>query len=224
MSEDEVEKQVRRRTGGRSARVRSAVLQATLDVVAEQGPAAVTMGDIARRAGVHASSIQRRWGSPENLTLDALLAYSQAQLPVPDTGTVRGDLIEFARLIVAYLATPLGAALVRAMAVADDDPALADSRARFWRSRLDASRPIIDRAAARGELATGTDPQLPLELLVSSLHMRALLTRQPLDDAWIERIVDTALNGVAQVSPSATSRPGTRASVHQGTTPSSSNS
>ena len=198
MSGNEVEKQVRRRTGGRSARVRSAVLEATLEVVAEHGPAAVTMGDIARRAGVHASSIQRRWGSPENLTLDALLAYSQAQLPIPNTATVRSDLIEFARLIAAYLATPLGAALIRVMAVAEDDPALADSRARFWRSRLDAARVIVDRAIERGEMATGTDPQLPLELLVSPLHMRALLTRQPIDDAQIAQIVDTLLGGLAR--------------------------
>jgi hypothetical protein len=58
----EVEQEVRRRTGGRSARVREAVLHATLDALSEHAPGAVTISEIARRAGVHATSIQRRWG------------------------------------------------------------------------------------------------------------------------------------------------------------------
>ena len=52
----------------------------------------------------------------QNLILDALLTYSQEQLPVPDTGNLRDDMIELARLIAAYLDTPLGTALAKAMA------------------------------------------------------------------------------------------------------------
>jgi AcrR family transcriptional regulator len=103
--------EVRRRTGGRSARVRDAVLNASLQAMAEHGPDAVTISEIARRAGVHATSIQRRWGSRENVMLDALLSYSQEQLPIPDTGSLRDDLTGFARSIAAYLSTPLGEVL-----------------------------------------------------------------------------------------------------------------
>jgi AcrR family transcriptional regulator len=102
---DEVHKDVRRRPGGRSARVRAAVLYAALEAMAEHGPS-VTISEIARRAGVHATSIQRRWGTTENVIRDAMLTRSQEELPVPDTGTLRGDLMAFARLIAAYLATP----------------------------------------------------------------------------------------------------------------------
>jgi hypothetical protein len=84
------------------------------------------------------------------------------------------------------------------MAAADDDLALADSRARFWRARYDATRTIIDRAIDRHELAADTDRQLGLELLVAPLHFRALLTRQPIDDDWVERMVDALLCGLAQ--------------------------
>jgi AcrR family transcriptional regulator len=194
---DEMRKAVQRRPGGRSARVRAAVLQAALEAMAEHGPAGVTISEIARRAGVHATSVQRRWGTAENVTLDAMLTRSQEQLPVPDTGTLRGDLIAFARLIATYLATPLGTALSRTMAVAEDDPDMADGRLQFWRTRYDIARVMISRAIERRELADGTDSQLALELLIAPLHFRALLTRQPIDDTMIEQVVDTLLRGLA---------------------------
>jgi hypothetical protein len=133
----------------------------------------------------------------QNLILDALLTCSQEQLPTPDTGNLRDDMVALARLIVAYLGTPLGTALAQAMAAADDDLALADSRAQFWRARYDTTRTIIDRAIARHELAADIDHQLALELLVAPLHFRALLIRQPIDPSRIERMVDALLSGLA---------------------------
>jgi AcrR family transcriptional regulator len=187
---------VRRRTGGRSARVRDAVLHATLQAMAEHGPDGVTISEIARLAGVHATSIQRRWGSRENVALDALLSYSQEKLPVPNTGTLRGDLIAFAGSIATYLDTPLGEALARTMATTEDDPTVAAGRAQFWQARYHTVRVIVDRASDRHEVAAGTDPELALELLVAPLHFRKLLTRQPIDDSLVEHIVDTLIRGL----------------------------
>lgn len=191
-----VGQQVRRRTGGRSARVRGAVLQAALEAMAEHGLDGVTISEIARRAGVHATSIQRRWGSRENVALDAMLTYSQEKLPIPDTGSLRDDLIAFARSIAAYLDTALGEALARTMAATDDDPALVANRARFWQARYETARVIVDRAIDRREVSAGTDPELALELLVAPLHFRKLLIRQPIDDSLVEHMVDTLLHGL----------------------------
>ncbi|MFD7288898.1 TetR/AcrR family transcriptional regulator [Streptomyces sp. NPDC059863] len=187
------EEQVRRRTGGRSARVRRAVLDATLRAVAEQGPDAVSIPEIARRAGVHETSVYRRWGTREHLVVDALLAYSEEQLHIPDTGTLREDLITFADSLAAYLDTPFGKALVRSMSAAADEPALAESRGEFWRSRFDLARIMIDRAVARGELPEDTDPAFVLEVLIAPLHFRALLTRHPIDGHLTGRLVDLLL-------------------------------
>lgn len=132
----------------------------------------------------------------QNLILDALLTYSQEQLPVPDTGNLRDDMIELARLIAAYLGTPLGTALAQAMAAVDEDPALAACRAQFWQARYDATRAVVERAVNRGELSPDTDHQLVLELLIAPLHFRALLIRQPVDDGRIERMVDALLHGL----------------------------
>jgi AcrR family transcriptional regulator len=196
MTVDPVEQPVRRRTGGRSARVRTAVLQAALETAAEHGLAGVTISEIARRAGVHATSIQRRWGSRDNVVLDAMLTYSRENLPIPDTGSLRDDLVAFARSLASYLDTPLGEAVARAMVATDDDPELAAGRARFWLSRYEIARVMVDRAIGRGELAAGTDPALTLELLIAPVHFRKLLSRQTVDDGFVVQLVDAMLGGL----------------------------
>ena len=187
----------RRRTGGRSARVREAVLKATLRVVAEQGADAVSIREIARQARVHETSIYRRWRTKEHLILDALLDYSEEQLPIPDTGTLRDDLVAFATSVTNYLASPLGRTLARAMAVADDDVTQAATRAQFWQSRFGLARVIVDRATSRGELPDDIDPAMALELLIAPLHFRTLLTRQPVDEQLAGQVVDLLLKGIA---------------------------
>lgn len=189
---------IKRRTGGRSARVRDAVLRAALEAIAETGPGDVTISDIARRAGVHATSVQRRWGSRENVLLDALLSYSRAQLPIPDTGSLRGDFIAFGGSMAAYLATPLGDAVARMLAASEDDETIAANRAEFWQARYDIARVIVDRAVDRHEVAADTDPELALEMLVGPLLYRKVLVRQPVDDGFVERLVDSLMNGLAE--------------------------
>ena len=99
---------VRQRPGGRSARVRQSVLDATLALLGGGGLDKLTVADIAQRAGVHETSIRRRWRTRENLICDALLNYSELHLPIPDTGSLREDLAAFATELAAYLTTPLG--------------------------------------------------------------------------------------------------------------------
>src|ERR1700759_1073455 len=130
--------EVRRRTGGRSARVREAVLHATLDALSEHAPGALTISEIARRAGVHATSIQRRWGSKENVVLDALTSLSRERLPIPNTGSLRGDLIAFSRSMTHYLASVEGGTVARTLAAGDDDADMARNREQLVQARYEA--------------------------------------------------------------------------------------
>src|SRR6266511_5046821 len=82
-----------RRPGGRSARVRSDAIAATLAELAERGYAALSLESIARRAGVHKTTLYRRWGTREELVLEAMLARAGEHISVPDTGSLRGDLL-----------------------------------------------------------------------------------------------------------------------------------
>ncbi len=133
-----------RRPGGRSARIRSAVLTATLKELAAVGYGHLSFEGIARRAGVHRSTLYRHWNDKHELVTEALLARSEVTMPIPDTGSLRTDLLEFGRSIVANITAPEYEAIVRAVA-SDSTTAKALGRpARdFWEQRLRRAR--VDR-------------------------------------------------------------------------------
>ncbi|GAA2985630.1 TetR/AcrR family transcriptional regulator [Kitasatospora sp. NPDC091257] len=195
MTEEEPDP-IRRRPGGRAARVRRDVLAAAMEALAEGGVARLTIADVAARAGVNETTVYRRWGSREKLVLDAMLTASDEGIPVPDTGAVRTDLTAFARALAAYLATPLGRAVARAAALGSEDPALAEAWQVFWDSRLAQAGAVVRRAVDRGELPAGTDADLALELLSAPLQARALLGHREIGPELPERLADLILDGL----------------------------
>jgi len=178
--------------------VQSAVWSAACEVVLEVGIAGFGIAEVARRAGVHETTIYRRWGSSESLLLDALLERSRLSLPAPDTGTLRGDLIAFASALADYLNSPFGEALDRLMASAVDHPGLESVRAEFWDRRWDETRVVIDRAVERGEVSADCDGRLLIECLIAPLHLRTLLTRKPITAELIAALADLLLEGCSR--------------------------
>ncbi len=173
------------------------MLDAALAVLSEEGVDKLTVADIAQRSGVHETSIRRRWGSRENLICDALLNNSEQHLPIPDTGSLREDLVAFASELAAYHSTPLGRALLHALATVGDDQSLAEARTAFWRTREELAGAMIERAVARGELPETVDTRLTLEALIAPLHFRTLLTDEPLDQGLPGKLADLVLHGIA---------------------------
>jgi AcrR family transcriptional regulator len=151
----------------------------------------MSIDDVARRAGVHKTTVYRRWPSKAELVLDATLAFSEQQIPIPDTGTLHGDLAALARSVADNLASPTGArrtlSIVAAVASSED---LAASMHEFWARRLELAVPIVERAVQRGELPPDVDPILVVETVVAPLWLRLLLTGEPIDTDVAERIVD----------------------------------
>jgi AcrR family transcriptional regulator len=189
------------RPGGRSARVRAAALAATLTELAESGYAALSLESVARRAGVHKTTLYRRWGTREELVLEAMLDRAGERISVPDTGSLREDLFELARTAAANAATPEVAAMARAVvAQAPHDSRLAAANERFWDERLALDAVIVERAIERGEVAADTEPRRVIEALLGPIHLRLLLTGEPIDDAFLQGIVDVVVDGCAAVS------------------------
>jgi AcrR family transcriptional regulator len=186
----------RRRTGGRSARVRRAVLDAAIAILGEVGPDNFTIGEVATRAEVHETSIYRRWGRPDNLIVDAMLDNSAQIVPVPDTGTLRTDLIAVAQAVAHNLNEPSGAALMRMSALSVDE-AFATARREFWACRLHAVSVIIERAITRGELTPCVDAEALLLAVIAPLHMLAMVMHEPIDEQLPERLVDLVLPSVS---------------------------
>jgi AcrR family transcriptional regulator len=185
-----------RRTGGRSARVRAAVIDATLTALRTRGLDDLSITQIAQRAGVHPTTIYRRWGGRSNLALDAVLSGTEAEIPAPDTGSLRGDLLAVVRGIAAFLGTPLGELVVR-LALRRDLPEYEAARGGYWAQRFRSGAALFERARARGELRANVDPVLALETLIGPMYVRMLMTGEPLDDALLVRCVDLVMNGIA---------------------------
>jgi AcrR family transcriptional regulator len=187
-----------RKRRGPSRRVRAAALAATLAELAEGGYAALSLERVALRAGVHKTTLYRRWGSREQLVLEAMLERAAEHISVPDTGSLREDLLELARTAAANAASPEVAAMARAVAAeAPHDSTLAAANARFWAERLALDGIIVERAIDRGEAAPGTDPRHVIEAVIGPIHLRLLLTGESIDDAFLAGIVDVVVDGVA---------------------------
>jgi AcrR family transcriptional regulator len=188
--------EIQRRPGGRSARVRQAVANATLAVIAEKGIADFSVNDVAARAGVHETSIYRRWGSRDNLIIETLLGYSEQLIPVPDTGSIRTDLYRLLTAIAEYLGSPVGRALAQALALTADESRWSAVRQAFWTTRLQLTRRVVERAVERNEVPADTDPRLVLETLAAPLSFRAIITGEPIDDQLCTRLTDLVLDGI----------------------------
>jgi len=183
------------RPGGRTARTRRDVLTAARALLVEVSPADLTVGQIAARAGVNETTIYRKWGTKDALLTDVLLTISAEQLVVPDTGSLRGDLVETVSAVADFLRTPAGYALAYLGATADD-PTTATVRDAFWADRFTKAQVIFERAVGRGEIRDTASAQLAYEALIGTMHFRVLARRQPLEPDIAPRLVDLILGGV----------------------------
>jgi AcrR family transcriptional regulator len=179
--------------------VREAAIAATLAELAERGYSALSLERVAQRAGVNKTTLYRRWGTREELVLDAMLERAGEHISVPDTGSLRRDLLELARTAAANAATPEVSAMARAVASeAPHDSRLAAANRRFWGERLALDAAIVERAIERGEVAEGTDPRRVIESVLGPIHLRLLLTGEPVDRAFLEGVVDVVVAGIAK--------------------------
>ncbi|HSL56495.1 MAG TPA: TetR-like C-terminal domain-containing protein [Acidimicrobiales bacterium] len=182
------------RPGGRSARIRAAVLEAALAELAERGDTGISLEAVAARAGVHKSTIYRRWGTPSALVLDALLERSDATVEVADEGTLGADLRRLLEGVRANLSDPAGRSVAVAT-VADRDDAAREGAGAFWADRLARAAVIVERAIARGELPDDLAAAAVVELAVAPLFFRVLVRHGEVDDALIDQVIEVLVAG-----------------------------
>jgi AcrR family transcriptional regulator len=182
------------RRGGRSARVKAAVLAGVVDELAEFGYAGVTFERIAARAGVHKATVYRRWPTKEKLVVDALLIQLSQVIPMPDTGSVREDLRILNHAVVMFITSPQGEGLLRALvSQAMLHPEIVAIGRTFWSERFSLVGGVIRRGIERGELPADTDTDFLLETIIGPLYLRLLVTAQPLTTDFVDRVVDWAI-------------------------------
>jgi AcrR family transcriptional regulator len=218
---------VQTRKGGRSARVRSAVLAAARDELAANGYAKLSHLAVARRAGVDPATVYRRWSTRARLAIDAVVDIAETAVPLPDTGSLRGDLTALHRSVATVLSDARSLRLFEAFssAAVEGDPDVIQALQCFWEARFAAAGTLVDRAVQRGEIEPVDDPQSLIEELMAPIYLRALVTRRPIDAALTARSVEHILSlagagqkrvgahrAGARARPTATGRRGATAS------------
>jgi AcrR family transcriptional regulator len=154
------------------------------------------MVDIAARAGVHETSIYRRWGTRANLIAEALSSQMDADLALPDTGSTREDLIAFFTALAKFLAAPLGRSIMGlGLSTSDQEAVLEPARDQFWTIRLTRSSILVRRGVDRQELRPEIDAELFLEALGGPLNLHVLLRNRPAGRGYVSQLVDLVLDG-----------------------------
>jgi AcrR family transcriptional regulator len=175
------------RPGGRSARVRAAVHRAVEELLAEGHADALTVPAVAARAGVHPTTVYRRWGSVSELMAAVATSRFSGDIVVPDTGTLRGDLERWVADVATDLADPDVLALMRA-AVGTGGPEGGSACVADRHAQLAA---MLERERARG----GSVPELAraADALLGPLYYRAIFTAQPVTPGWARELVAALL-------------------------------
>jgi AcrR family transcriptional regulator len=192
-----------RRPGGRSARVRAAVHAAATDLLAERGYEQLTVEEVAARAGVHKTTVYRRWPTKADLIVDALHARSDAVIEMRDTGRLHADVLAFLRRVAKHVTSPPGRALLVATMRTSDATAGDALRRKYWDERFRRATARLEHAQEAGELDADADSKLVLEALVSPIHFRALISAAPIDDDFLRSLL--RLVGIRDVTAPASS-------------------
>lgn len=155
----------------------------------EVGYDRMSIDEVAVRAGVHKTTVYRRWATKPELVSEAVRLQTEENVPIPDTGTVLGDLQALAAEVVANIGSDGGSrrsrSIVAAAATSDD---LTTTLYAFWAQRLAASMTVVERAVERGELPQDSDANLIIETLVGPIWLRLLLTGETIDDDLAQRL------------------------------------
>lgn len=176
------------RPGGRSARIRSSVHRAVEELLAE-GPAdALTIPVVASRAGVHATTVYRRWGSMGELLAAVATSSFTGDIVAPDTGSLRGDLEQWVGDVATDLKDPDVIVLMRA-AIGTAGP---DGSGACVADRGVQLEAMIERDHARGNEVPQV--QHAADMLLGPLYYRALFKTSPGEPAWARTLVDELLD------------------------------
>jgi AcrR family transcriptional regulator len=184
---------------GRSEQARQAVLEAADDLLSERGFAGVTIEGIAAAAGVAKQTIYRWWASKTDILMDALLQDAAEHLTPADHANVRDDLREHLGRVAQFLTRSDPGAVCRALiGQAQHDAAFAATfRMRFLREQRARDRLPFDRAIARGQIPADTDVPSDADELLGPIYYRALVTGEPVDRQFTDRLVDNYLRRFA---------------------------
>jgi len=173
------------------------ILDAAIDILAEDGFDAMTMDQVAAQAGSTKASVYRRWSSKVELVRDALIRMSRHSVnteDVPDTGSLREDLLsiqrnyskEFAEKKVRIL-SGLGSFN------SDHKQVREEALSEIFGAMTNINLSLMQRAKERGEIAKDAHIELACETIVSSIVYQTSIKLMPFDKSQYSKLLDAII-------------------------------
>ncbi|GAA1573513.1 hypothetical protein GCM10009789_28770 [Kribbella sancticallisti] len=177
------------------------ILQTARELIEEAGYPALTVDQVAVRAGVGKAAIYRRYASKAEMAFAATM-HGQWPPPLTDAGSLYEDLLALARAFHVRMATPTARQVAPALIseLAGNPDLDAQFQNTFLAAEHAALAEIIERAVGRGELAGPIDPTIAHLLLLGSLAAGLYIINLTVDDTMITELATAAAAGIAALA------------------------
>ena len=182
----------------RSAESHRAIIEATLELLADEGFAGMSMEGVAARAGVGKATIYRRWDSKTAMVADAL-SELEAEIEIVVTDNVQHDLEAIMKSAFGFLSTPLISRLLpRVIGELVSNPEFFQIFAqRVIRPRVQRALDLVEAGRQNGQIRTDVDPYLIITTFIGSavFHIASRGFTSP-DPDFPERLIPLLMQGI----------------------------
>ena len=193
------QKHARGRGRPRDEAARRRILQAALDLMDEVAFAQVTAEAIAERAGTSKATVYRWWPNKAAVVIEAFREAIAPELPLRDTGSLRGDLTTQVRNFARMLSGRGGRMLRSFVAASRSDPEVAAAFRSIWSDpRRAEAREMLRQKQAGGQLRPDADLDLVLDSLYGPLYYRFLVKNEPPSQKYAEALVGLVIQGLVE--------------------------
>jgi AcrR family transcriptional regulator len=167
-----------------------AILRAAYELLGETGYQGLRVDAVAARAQASKATLYRHWPTKAGLVVDAVQCCKVDSPPPRDTGSLRGDLVEWFGQIGEAISGNEGPIMAGLFMAMHTDPDLAAELRAMRESKVPFAEAICARAASRGEIQPGYDAGLIDEIVPALFFMHSFAFGRPLDDSYVAHIVD----------------------------------
>jgi AcrR family transcriptional regulator len=183
--------------------ITAAIRNAVMNELAEVGYGRLSIEAVARRAGVGKTAIYRRWGNKLEMVLEIVEDVANRSVPLPDTGSFAGDLQLIMMIVSRALQHRIASQIIPdLMAEAARNPQIAETLQKALHTHQHAvGDKLVGQAVARGELPSGTDPEVAVDMILGPLYWHLAVSRTPLADDYLEKLTSAVMAAMRNTVP-----------------------
>ncbi|GET44417.1 TetR/AcrR family transcriptional regulator [Microseira wollei] len=178
----------------RSEESKTAILEATWNLLQTTTLKDLSIEAIARESGVGKTTIYRWWANKTAVVMDAFLEKLSPEIQFPQAESAPFAIAAQMALLIKAFSGDYGRIVAQIIAEGQACPeTLANYRARFLYPRREAAKAIIQQGISNGEFDPNLDPELAIDLLYGGIYFRLLVGHLPLDEKFAEELPRLAI-------------------------------